>query len=344
MDVRVPRLLRRHALAAGLLAAAALSACDFTPTLDIETPEYTPGLVLRSVLAADSVATVRIGRSWNPYEGRLTPGYYVAEEESVVAVVTLLRDGQPVEILTPRARPQDLCYRYDLPPDPETGFPPTYPCGPYAGQVPLEGGATYTIRAEAEGLPVAEATVTVPRRPAVAVTEEPAAAGRRQFRIRLTDPAGQGDLYALSLLRTFTYSGDIVCDDTGCYGGAGPTTRYTTEFDTSDPVVLAAARDLVADGISFAAVTDETFDGRTWALTITTDTREAYYDQYASEGLTVQLAALTQTVYDAYQIEAFSLGDENPFAEPVNLPSNVEGGYGLVGAVALAEFAFPAEE
>jgi len=49
---------------------------------------------------------------------------------------------------------------------------------------------------------------------------------------------------------------------------------------------------------------------------------------------------MTAELYDAYQITNFEL-DDNPFAEPADLPLNVEGGYGRVGAVATTEIRFP---
>ena len=124
------------------------------------------------------------------------------------------------------------------------------------------------------------------------------------------------------------------------------TYRAPDRFTSSDPVILAAARDVEFGDASyrFVSVTDNSFDGQTWDFTI----RRAggYEYAYSSDNtLTVQVAALSGDVYDAYQIASFGgQGDENPFVEPVNVPSNVVGGYGLVGAVALAEVTFAGPE
>ena len=53
----------------------------------------------------------------------------------------------------------------------------------------------------------------------------------------------------------------------------------------------------------------------------------------------VQVTAMTAELYDAYQITNFEV-DVNPFAEPADLPINVLGGYGRVGAVAVTEVRF----
>lgn len=334
-----------RALGAILLLAAAVAGCDFTPTLDVETPDYEAGLVLRSILVADSVALVRVGESWDPYEGRDLRNYQYGSSQEATgdAEVALFRDGQFVETLALRP---DSCEAYGLPPDPETGLAPTFPCGPYAGTVPIESGATYTIRAEAEGLPPVEASVTVPRRPTLTVVEEPTApSADRRLRVTIGDPGGADDLYGLSLLRSTVSVRSTSCENGVCTDSTyviRRDSRALTSFDTADPVVLAAAREVANSGISIATFPDETFDGRSKSFVITPSSN--YVREDTDGALVVQLAALSGDVYDLYQIVSFGGGGggDNPFAEPINLPSNVEGGYGLVGALALAEVAIPA--
>lgn len=319
----MPLPLRRWLAVAAL--ALALGACDFTPVLDIETPAYEPVAVLQAVLAADSVATVWVSESRDPY-GRSAP----ARERA--ATVTLLRDGRPVDVLAPG----DRCPDYDRPPNPETGLFETVPCGPHRGAVPVEAGGTYTVRAEVEGLPDVEGTVTVPARPSLAVVEEASADEReRRFRVTLTDPAGRGDRYALSVLRTYVTQS---CGDEGCVEFEAQ--RFPTTFTTNDPTLLAAARDVFDNGLRFVTFPDETFDGDARSFVVMTSQERYSYGDSGQGALTVQLAALVEDVYDIYQITYFGGGDDNPFAEPVNLPSNVVGGYGLVGAVSVAEVAF----
>ena len=337
-----PRLL---AFVAALVAALApLAGCDFEPALDIDLPEHTPATVINAVLAADSVAVVRLDVSTDPYvlgDGR--PGRAVEG-----ATVTLLRDGRPVEPLALQSR---RCGTADGRPDGPGGTE----CGPFVGTVPVEAGGRYTVRAEVPGLPTAEGTVTIPRRPVVTAEEVGATGqGRRQLRVRVQDPAGRGDRYGLSLLQGGRRQTFPICDRQT----EPPTCRDTTvveprrpvAFSSADPVLLAAERslDLGDNTFGFVTVTDASFDGRTWAFTMT-EVPSFYYgrgrpsDGYA---LTVQVAALSGDVYDAHQILTFGGQDtENPFIEPVNLPSNVTGGYGLVGGIALAEvtFAAPAE-
>ena len=330
-----------------LLPLVALAACDFTPTLDIDLPEHERATVINAVLAVDSVATVRLGVSSDPYTSQPQYTYYGAPQTDPNAVVTLLRDGQPVERL--RVRPLQ-CESYDY----RTGQNRVYECGPFVGTVPLEEGATYTVRAEVPGLPTAEGTVTMPRRPSVSVDEiERGENERRRFRVRVTDPPGQGNRYGVALLAGPYRYASQTCD----YATNPPTCRDTTVvqprqlvgFSSADPTLLAASRDLDLENNTFRFVTvdDNAFDGQTWTFTMT-ESYGFYYGYERARGgegprVTVQIAGLSGDVYDAYQIATFGgQGEDNPFVEPINLPSNVTGGYGLVGGIALAEVSFEA--
>ena len=328
-----------------LVLLAGLVACDFTPTLDIDLPDHEERTVVNALLAADSVAVVRVGVSTDPYVFDPRSYYGGYTETNADAVVTLLRDGRFVERLRVRSA---QCDRYDG----RTGEQSFYECGPFAGAVPLEAGGQYTVRVEQGGLPAAEGTVRLPKRPALAVEEgEPTEEGRRRFRVRVADPSGRGDRYGVALIQ-----GPFLQTYTECNYRTDPPTcaektavrRMPSYFSSSDPVILAAARDLDLDNnfFRFVTVDDQSFDGRTWAFSMTAGYSGYYGDESssASDVLTVQVAALAEDVYDAYQIATFGgQGEENPFAEPINLPSNVTGGYGLVGGLTLAEVTMATE-
>ena len=341
-----PRLLPLAAL------ALLVGGCDFTVPLDIDVPAHEPAAVISAVLATDSVAVVRLGVSTDPYRSnRYSYGPLATRED---AVVTLLRDGQPVETLAVRS---ERCEDYNSGYDPQTGRPlRTFECGPFAGRVPLEAGATYTVRAEIPGLPPAEGSVTMPRAPTITAEELAPVAGdfggeRRRFRVRVQDAAGRGDRYGVSVLRgPNRYEGQYcdppdytVCRDTVYVDPS----RYLSYFESSDPVIVSAARDVPGSGTSFVSVDDQTFDGQAWTFTVTIDDGY-YYGPYGGDSpeqpLAVQVAALSESVYEAFLADRFgSNGDDNPFVEPTNRPSNVAGGFGLVGGVALAEVVFEGE-
>jgi hypothetical protein len=215
-----------------------------------------------------------------------------------------------------------------------------FECGAFVSSEPVEEGATYTLRAEVPGLPAAQAIVTVPVRAEVQAIEE--ASGdpeTRRLRVRLRDVPGAGSRYSLVVHREFDRYVTTVC----AVGGPRDTTvalgtpaRYETRFATTDPVLLAGARE-PGDALQFVTFTDDTFDGAEHEFTLDVPTVDPASSALPTGRLTVQVAVISDVLYDAFQITYFSLGDYNPFAEPINLPSNVDGGYGRVGAVAVTE-------
>ena len=335
-------------LLAALAALLALAGCDFTPTLDIPLPEFEPGLTVNGVLAADSTVTLQITAAADPYL-----------DDDRYDRVFVVPDGVAAELLSGGARLSALRLVSERCPvrasyfTPDTA-PETYECGAFVSDVVVEPGRTYTVRVSAPGFPDAQATVTVPARVAAtakasASTERALAPDgvRRDTDLTLTfrDPAGLGQRYGLMVLREpFIYTYDAsVCDDRT--GASCRDTTVTERVDpafvgytTSDPVLLAGARVVPATGIDFISFDDETFDGeqRTFAVRA----QQFWYPSYRSELGSVigaWIIAADATTFDAHQIAWFSGGEDSPFTEPIDLPSNVVGGYGLLGAVTITE-------
>lgn len=326
-----------------LLAAG----CDFTPALDIETPEFRSAVVMRSVLAAGQPPTVRLSVSRDPYAEQVDDADRLPSATPAGATVTLLRDGRTVETLTGRSQTchvsrRTACNAVTGRTDVEESGP--YECGAFSGSVPIEPGATYTIRAVVPGLPPAEATVTVPHRPDVSADEEAGDAETRRFRVRVRDVPGEGSRFGLTLFREFGAFTTAVCRR----GGPRDTTfvlgspwRYQSRFETNDPLLLADAPEAVTS-IPFATFSDATFRGGEAVLSIRATAVATTTTVTPTGGLQVQIAALSPTLYEAYQTASATFGEEDPFAEPADLPGNVVGGYGLVGAVSIVDVALPA--
>ncbi|WP_420455599.1 DUF4249 family protein [Rubrivirga sp.] len=325
-----------------LLALLTLAGCDVSTTLDIETPPYQAEVVVRSVLAADGVAEVRLSVSRDPYAVDPAGEGLVARPSRVDGRVVLLRDGVEVETLRASGR---TCYRASTATcNAETGQversdEDPFECGSYRGAVRLEAGATYTVRAEVPGLAPAEATVTVPDAPTVEATEEAGAGGLRRFRVRLTDPPGRGHRYGLTIHRELDRYTASLCRVGGPVDTLVVLTRpqvYRSDFSTTDPVLVTGARE-AGSSIHFVTFPDDAFDGRARDFVLDAAPRGSHSGDTGA--VRVQVTAMTAELYDAYQITNFEL-DENPFAEPADLPLNVVGGYGRVGAVAVREVRF----
>jgi len=346
--------MRLFLAAIAALLAGALGGCDFTPTLDVPLPDFAPALTLNGVLTADSTVTVRITAADDPYANDDRYDAVFAVPDGVQA--ELVRDGAPLGPLRLVSETCDDPTYNRAPDDPQ----PTYECGSFVSDAVIEPGRTYTLRASAPGFPDAHATVTVPVRVAAAVTVGATAVqplppdGKRfdtDLALTVRDPAGTGQRYGLLVIRepySYDYSRPV------CIGGHdNPTCRDTTVtvrvdpatvgYTTTDPILLAGARTVPSSGIDFISFADDAFDGeaRTFALRA----QQFWYPSYSGgepdPPVGVWLVVADRTTYDARQIAWFSGGGDNPFSEPVDLPSNVVGGYGLLGAIAITEARIP---
>ncbi len=327
-----------------LASLVVLSACDLSSALDIETPEHEPGIAIRSVLEAGTTARVRLTTSRDPYGPESASGL-VSTPSRTDAVVTLWRDDTLVETL--QANDQ-TCYRSSSSTcNAETGQRESsrsdpYACGVYTGAVPIEAGATYTVRVETPGLAPAHATVEVPTAPTFEVAELAPFGDKRRYEIRISDPPGLGHRYGLTILREFDRFVNSVCR----IGGPKDTLvvltppfvyTYRSNFATRDPVLLTGARESGGD-IHFVTFPDDAFDGRTRAFEIEADALPR--PDTDTGAVRLQVTAISPLLYEAYQQTTFDF-EENPFAEPSALPVNVEGGYGRVGAVSVTEVRMP---
>lgn len=332
----------RRALLAVLLALTA-AGCDVTPAIDIETPAFAPSIVLRAVLAAGRPPTVRLSLSGDP--AVTLPDGRTASATPAGAVVTLFRDGVPAETLAPRrqtcyAAQRGACNAETGRTDVETTGP--YDCSAFGGTLPIAAGATYTVRAEVPGLPPAEATVTVPLPAEVAVEDAPGSGAPRRLRVRVRDVRGAGTRFGVALFGTFSAYTTQVCR----VGGPRDTlvtlaapSPFQGRFATSDRLLLADAR-LPAASYPFVTFTDATFAGGEATFTLTADPAMPG-NLVRADGYAVRVSVLSASLYEAYQTAAVLFGEDTPFAEPTDLPGNVVGGFGLVGAVATSEASVP---
>ncbi|MGB3545059.1 DUF4249 domain-containing protein [Rubrivirga sp.] len=340
--------------------AGTLGACDFSPTYDVPLPEFEPSLTINGVLAADSTVEVRVTTTRDRY---LSPhsasrGFEPSDLFTVPdgAVVELLVDGASAGDL--RLEPR-LCNSDDRFNDPNPM--PEARCGAFVSDVVVEPGRTYAVRASAPGFPPAEASVTVPDRVPVRAEVSPPVEVRipgwirvdRDVSVTLQDLSGAGDRYALMAVSgPWSYTRERrICDspETPCRDTTWTVNVPQTQFSyrTTDPVLLTAARTIPTNGINFVTFTDEVFDGaeRTFEITVGNLVNPDRDD----EGPTLEavwVVAVDDATFGAYQVAWFGYpaGDDfNPFQEPLNLPSNVEGGYGVLGAVTVNEVRFDEE-
>ena len=334
---------------AALAVSLALAGCDFTPTLDVAVPDFAPALTVNGVLAADSTVEVRVTAATDPYQDQERQSMFVVPDGTTAE---LFQDGASVG---PLRLESERCPDWSAYAGSDEPFP-TFECGAFVSGAVVRPGATYTLRVAAPGYPPAEATVTVPDRVAVAVESDPPTV--REFgslttvshslRVSFRDPPGEGDRYALLAVSgpyryTDRYS---VCRDPACQDRVDTTVvvsrnRAPMSYTTTDPVLLAGARTLPSNGTPFITFTDEAFDGTRRTFPILSGSVRSETDGAVNRELAaVWVVAVDAATFGAYQIAWFGnpTGDDfNPFAEPADLPSNVAGGYGLLGAVTINE-------
>ena len=331
----------------GLAVVLALaSGCDFTPVLDIPLPEHEQRLVLRSILVADSTVSVRVSLSESPYVSGSIERYEASVRLLSTATVELVEDGQVVETLR-RPFCRDFMGRNESYVG-EEPYEQDERCGPFFSESRTDAGGTYTLRARVDGLPEASATVTLPTRVEVSEVE---AVGERRVSFRLSDPTGLGQHYALQLspiTSEYENTYQVGCQPPDYRTGCRDTTvveRYSNprRFRTNDPFLMAAARMPSTESLDLVAFDDQTFDGTERAFTLEPALNWVDFGDGPSRTSEewLWLVVVDARTYDAYQATYFSLGDDNPFEEPANLPSNVVNGYGLVGAATIHARALP---
>lgn len=290
-----------------VLSTALLTACETSFETDL--PTHEPVLVVNGLFAADSTWAVHITKT-------APRGHLRTDDPVEDAHIEILRGGQVIERLRP--------FKQNIG-TPHESFSDVYfsPTGR-----PEEGG-TYMLRIAAPGFPPAEAVAFVPQSVPVAVkdveiTWEDGDARLAEISLQFSDPPSVANYYLLKLWEEVTFA------DSTRQSRTNP-----RSFRSTDPLLLGDDYDRVLAGerepyYPRAVFSDRTIDGRTREVLIRTHLNKA------REGTTrqayVQLMSLSEDYY-RYLVSRRPLEEdfdlENPFAEPIQLYGNVEGGLGI---------------
>ncbi|RLD47618.1 MAG: hypothetical protein DRI94_13750 [Bacteroidetes bacterium] len=153
------------------------------------------------------------------------------------------------------------------------------------------------------------------------------------FNLRFDDKAATSDYYFLSvntLYPVFFYT-----DTSMIFTGYE---EYSYYFDTTDPVLNKNNNEFIIDGINGRVFSDELFNGNSYTLNFIADFYNYKSDEYVKEIndeqypviIVLKLLKVTEAVYN--YIFSFNLNEQtrfDPFAQPVQVYSNVENGLGL---------------
>jgi len=277
------------------------SACGpdaFESTVEIEIPDHTPTIVLSGVIEEGAElfeTTVTHSQSKN------SPNRI---ENLVDAKVQLFKDGNLLA---------DLAYDNNS----ERFFANLAPTD-------LTAGSTYRIEAEHPSYESVFAEQTIPNPVSIDKFEydssgtvdqfgEPA----DQFKITLTDRAGEDNYYAINAFQVDTFIDNF---DTAIY-------VQTIELMSLDPSIVFGYHPDNYAGVPM--ISDAAFPGKKYDLVFNA------YELNLQEGeeFIIELKSITRERYlFLLSLKGYYDSDGNPFAEPVTVLSNVENGNGAFGA------------
>ncbi|MFQ5568133.1 MAG: DUF4249 domain-containing protein [Rhodothermales bacterium] len=279
---------------AGLLALTAvvlLSACE--TTVEVDLPRHPPKIAVNSFFRPGYVWEVHLGEARSVVDGQS------AIQSIDNARVEIIEDGR---VLTTLPHVGEGLYR--------------------AASLRPETGKTYTLRASAPGYDRVDATDAVPGPISVTFTHEresrSAGSGNLKVTIRIADPPDQPNYYRLDAYRR------IQDPRTGEPNFSG------VRFRTDDPAITAENED-------FFDINEENRFGNVYftdaLLTdglheINLDIEESFLRDEGT--LFVNLYGISKAYYDyALSYELHQEARDNPFAEPVQVFTNVKNGFGI---------------
>ncbi len=284
-----------------------ISACGddpFRQVVDIELPNHDPAPAISvELVAGDSIVRHSVARSYGTQDERT--------EEELHYEMVLYRDD--AEVLRHGGTTQDFT-------DPSTN-PSNLVLPAPVDSMP----ARYRIEVNIPGLGSASSEEMMPTRPNARVVRferegalSPDGERVDALSLEISDPPGPGNYYAVAVgyrglgaTRCFNNQGVITCDSTYA--------DFSLIAQTPNPLV----RDL---GYAYAmGLSDASFDGQDYQLEVQFSSAEA--SENAS--LFVEVFSLTEAAF-RYLVskEAFDRARGNPFAEPVTVTNNIDGGYG----------------
>lgn len=286
-----------------------LSACEKTVKIDI--PQKEPKLVINSLLVKDDLFSVSAGRS----RGVLSPVSYSSSlaEQYVVktAAVVVFENGIAIDTLV--YQPGDFVYRT-------------------VRNKRVRAGNVYTIAVSAAGFATAQASSRVPSQSVITGLQRvrnsrTSSSGIQQdeLTIKFNDPAGEKNYYLVQVWGpTFgnPFGNRIYCVST--------TDKDVEEIgDNTDPL----DPDNCYDG-GLLLLRDDNFNGGLKQLRLFVNSTELgeYSDPVTNRTYRpyIKVYRITEDEFKYNKSNnVYNYSVDNPFAEPVNVYSNVKNGFGI---------------
>jgi hypothetical protein len=284
--------MKKYIVILGLGIIATLFACEKSEKIE-DFPLYPPKLVVNSYLHADSTLSIHLSKSLSVLDN--------AELKNVDdASIDLYEDNSYLATLNTSDGDGNYLYNHILKP-----------------------GSEYSIEAKSTKLGTAKANTMVPKK--VTIKEYEISTfdnddwGKEyKFSITFDDLPELGDYYMLGIA--------VIKVDSFIAG----TDTIVEEYHSSN-VYLSSSSNPASDEIVGGTIffKDEFFNGKTYTI----DVNAAYVDDYAYKlKLIAELYTLSEANYKYRKsLAKFYDSSGNPFAEPVQVFNNIEGGYGIFG-------------
>ncbi len=287
----------------------AFSGCELIINPDL--PEHTPRLVIKAFFTPDEGLAASVSRSVgildpSPGPERLVTG----------ANVELLSDGRIIDRLPFLDRERV-----------------------YASEIPLQAGRSYSLQVSAPGFETVHATDSAPPPVPMSIESyrvetsdpipgEPGVSTVTEFRITLQiqDPPGEKNRYQIRVI------------------APGRSGRRDLYFSTRDPSIISDNRieDPVTEGVepftgSEPFFSDALFDGESHEIEVSSF--DLAVEASLERVIWFQIRHVSENYYRHLRSALLhKTTDDNPFAEPVRVYSNVENGYGIFAGYSAQTF------
>lgn len=281
---------------------AGITACQLV--VDVELPKFEPSMVINSVINADSTINVKVSRNRH-----ILDPYYTSSFVSN-ARLSLYSNGHIVGYLSESMS--------------QTGT--------YVSNFIPEPGVAYTLVAEHDSLPTAQATTMVPKKfivPTVSVVDVRQPNGsamdyQSKMRLRFQDAAGP-DYYQVAIYYWARWQ--VGFDEEG--NPIWEERFYQTYFEPINP---ESDFEEYSPGDFFS---DELFDGKNHRIDF--NVYSYAYDHENNEPDTSTFLMDVRMISEEYykylaSLQAQDNSSGNIFAEPAPVFNNIENGFGIFGA------------
>lgn len=317
-----------------LPAATLLSGCE--TAVDLPEPEHTPRIALRYLLSSEAPSQqsssmltfnqLYVSHSQRMFDTRPLEGRPDATVELLDATGTVVERFRPARSQGGQTYPQ----------------PSTQP-GYYEATLNFAGqpGQTYTLRGRLPGFEAVESQLTMPSRPTITrasyTKRSPTDYGQQRGRLALTlqDEAATADYYVVA--------GTVYDTRGNVYGSLTSDDNDDTEFGSVQGAFTLSA---LYSGYynSLVPYPDTNVNGQPINLSTDVVLSVIYGGINPPVPAYVELTVLNLTA-DAYKFyqsrQRYGDTQDNPFAEPAPLYSNIRNGYGFFGGIAVATYRIP---